>query len=63
MLPHDHRAAVLNHDAALDSLAVKLYGSADGRRAAELHRKLRSTRTRLRRAMGGHSIAPGDLRR
>jgi hypothetical protein len=63
MLPQDRRAAVLNYDATLDSLIVKLYRRTAGGRGADLHRMLLSTRARLDRAVGGHSIAAGDLRR
>ena len=63
MLPQDRRGVVLSHDATLDALAVKLYRATDGRRRAQLNREVAETRAGLKRALDGHSISPGDLRR
>jgi hypothetical protein len=63
MLPQDRRASVLTYDAALDTLAVKLYRAPDPTRREALRREVASAQATLKRVVGRYSIDPGDLRR
>jgi hypothetical protein len=63
MIPNARRAAVLAHDSALDALAVDLYRARSGRQRAALQMEVDAVRDRLRKLLGDHVIAAGDLRR